>query len=125
MDDKIHGISTLLSCNYSHGSSQGTGFFYQSLAEVDPTQKGGQWRAVEALYIVTNRHVVLAKQGEDEIFPNVFTFHLRKNVNGNIIWDAITLPVDELRKRAFFHPNSNVDVCAINILDLVTDRIKI
>lgn len=123
IDDQIHGISTLIHSSYSFGSSQGTGFFYQQLAPKDPT-KDAQWRAVTNTYLVTNRHVVLGRQNGDEYIPTSFTFHLRKRDGEAINWEPITLNSVELQQRAKFHPDPEVDVCIINVLDLITQKIK-
>lgn len=124
VDDAFHGISTLIISVIPGGQSQGTGFFYQQLAAKDPT-KEGQWRAVEKAWLVTNRHVVLPKiASEEEKVPETFSFHLRKMEGERIVWDPIVLQKTELLERARFHEDSDVDVCIIEILDLLTEKIK-
>ncbi len=123
VDDVFHGISTLIISVIPGGQSQGTGFFYQQLAPKDST-KEGQWRTIEKLWLVTNRHVVLSKTGSDEIVPETFSFHLRKIQSGRIAWDPIVLQKAELLERARFHEDTEVDVCLVEILDLVAGRIE-
>jgi len=123
IDDKLHGISTLLLVTFPGGQGQGTGFFYQKLSPKDSKQEA-QWRSIEKLWIVTNRHILLQKTDEKEITPNNLTFHIRKIVKQSIVWEPVTLDANELRKRARLHPNPEVDVAMIRIEDLFVDRIK-
>ncbi len=123
-DDAFHGITTLVISIASQCQSQGTAFYYQKLEKKDPTKKEGQWRKIEETWLVTNRHVVLPRMDNEEIVPDAFSFHLRKIENNKLIWEPITLSKEELIKRALFHQNRNVDVCAIKVLDLITERVK-
>ena len=123
VDDVFHGISTLVISVMPDGQNQGTGFFYQQLAPKDPT-KEGQWRAIEKTWLVTNRHVVLPKIGAEEKIPETLSFHLRKIQGEHIIWDPIILQKTEFLERAKFHEDPDVDVCIIEILDLLTEKIK-
>lgn len=123
VDDVFHGISTLVISVMPGGQNQGTGFFYQQLAPKDP-KKEGQWRAIEKTWLVTNRHVVLPKIGAEEKIPETLSLHLRKIEGEHIIWDPIILQKTELLERAKFHENPDVDVCIIEVLDLLTEKIK-
>lgn len=122
-DDTLHGISTPILCKSPIGSSQGTGFFYQSLGQKDPT-KDKQWVVIEETWLVTNRHVILNKIESIEHMPESLQLHLRKLDGDKIIWEPIILGKDNLRERAIFHPDIEVDVCAIRILDLLTEKVK-
>ena len=123
IDDAIHGISTLIEVRAQSVSSQGTGFFYQELSLKDPG-KEGQWREITELWLVTNRHVLLPRVYNAETKPTRLTFNLRKVSGDKVVWDPIVLGFEELANRARLHPNPSVDVCAIRILDLLTERIK-
>jgi hypothetical protein len=123
LDDTLHGISTLLLVTFQGKQIQGTGFFYQELAPRDPT-KNSQWRRIEALWIVSNRHIFLPKIEDKEIVPDSLTFHIRKIADNSIIWEAITLDIIELRKRIKLHADPQVDVAMIRIDDLFISRIK-
>ncbi len=123
IDDAIHGISTLIEVHTQGGSSQGTGFFYQELSPKDPS-KEGQWRKITELWLVTNRHVLLPRVNNAETAPTQLTFNLRKVSGDKVVWDPIVLGFEELANRARLHPNPSVDVCAVRILDLVTDRLN-
>lgn len=122
VDDAFHGITTLLVSSTPYGQSQGTGFYYQKLAPKDPT-KDAQWRAVEKTWLVTNRHVVLTKIKNCETIPTTFAFHLRKITETTPKWEPIVLNSQELLERTKFHPDANVDVCIIDVLDLLTEKI--
>lgn len=123
IDDRIHGISTILLTACQGIVSQASGFFYQELSPKDPT-KDAQWRDIKNVWIITNRHVLLPKLNGNECVPDTFTFHLRKNVNGIIEWEAITLDRTEIRQRARVHQDSFIDIAAIQILDLIIDKIQ-
>lgn len=124
IDDAIHGISTLILVSTPGGNSQGTGFFYQELGEKDPENDGGQWRTVENVWLVTNRHVALPVVEGNENIPETFTFHMRRAENERVVWDPITLDRAELLNRIRVHKDSGVDVCAVPVLDLLTAKIK-
>lgn len=123
VDDAIHGISTLIQVQTASGTSQGTGFFYQQLAPKDPS-KEGQWRAIVDAWLITNRHVLLPQPATGSLLPTSLTFHLRKVVNGSVVWEPITLDQDALLARVKLHANPDVDVCAIRVLDLLTEKLK-
>lgn len=123
VDDAIHGISTLIQVQTATGGSQGTGFFYQQLALADPA-KSGQWRAIENAWLITNRHVLLPPSPSGEAIPTSLTFHLRKVTNGSIVWEPITLDQSSIVARAKLHANPEIDVCAIRVLDLITEKLK-
>jgi hypothetical protein len=123
VDDAFHGITTLLVSSTPYGQSQGTGFYYQELSPKDPS-KDGQWRQIEKVWLVTNRHVVLPKINNNETVPTTFAFHLRKIDGSTLKWEPIILNAQELLERARFHPNVNIDVCIIDVLDLITEKIK-
>ena len=123
VDDAFHGITTLVGVTTPEGSAQATGFYYQRLTTADPT-KDSQWRQVEKTWLVTNRHVALPRVRGVEAAPSTFAFHLRRVDGTELRWDPITLDCDELLSRARFHPNPDVDVCVIEVLDLLTEKIK-
>lgn len=123
IDDTLHGISTLLLATFQGKQSQGTGFFYQELAPKD-SKKDAQLRTIEAVWIVTNRHVLLPNIDGKEILPDSFTFYLRKIVDDGIVWEPVILDVAELKKRVRLHKNPEVDVAMIRVDDLLIDRIK-
>lgn len=124
IDDRLQRISTLVSTltRTDDGqvfSGQATAFFYQELGPSDPNAHGPQWRSIKNIWLITNRHVVLPKIKEKEYLPIQLVFNLRKNVGSHLEWEGITLDRDELIRRARFHRDAGVDVCAISILDLV------
>lgn len=123
IDDAIHGISTLIQVQTAAGGSQGTGFFYQQLSPSDPN-KDGQWRAIENAWLITNRHVLLPRSPAGESIPISLTFHLRKVIGGAIVWEPITIDQSSLISRARLHANPEIDVCAILVLDLITEKLK-
>ena len=123
IDDIFHGISTLVISFYHRQPILGTGFFYQELSPKD-SAKNEQWRKIENLWLVTNRYILFPKIYKQELIPDKFQFHLRKIVDGAIIWDALELDRTELVKRAKFHTNKNIDVGIVRVLDLINDKLK-
>ncbi len=125
LEDRIHGISTLILSAAPGVSSKGTGFFFQKLGERTGPKDSASWVVIENLYLVTNRHVVLLKDKRGkEYLPEIFTFHLRKVVADSIMWAPITLSKAEIIKRLKIHPNPMIDVAIIDILDLVLENLK-
>jgi hypothetical protein len=124
IDDTIHGISTLISVATPSGSSQGSGFFYQELEPFDNIKKDRQWRNIDQVWLVTNRHVAFPRIEGNEIIPSTFTFHIRRLEGSKVIWDPIILNHEQLLNRIKLHKRDEVDVCAIQVLDLLKEKIK-
>jgi len=114
------GMTTIIKCGVNNTISQGSGFFYNQLAPPDPNKENGQWRLVEGMWLITNRHVALMKINGKEILPDYFTFMLREQLDDDCIeWFPITLSKDEMVKRLKLHQNETVDIVAIDIEDLL------
>ena len=123
LNDVLHQISTLIHTETAHFGTQGSGFFYSRLAPRDGERP--QWRTIEDMWLVTNRHVVIPKIQDAEYAPKNLTFRLRKLGSPDILnWEPIPLPADELESLAKFHPDSTVDVAVINIYDIVVRRVR-
>ncbi len=115
-NDALHSISTIIRANFGRFSSQGSGFYYSKIAAGDGD--GPQWRTVEDMWLVTNRHVVIPEK-------ETLEFCLRKlGPSGALEWDPVILSAQEIEKLAKFHPDNSVDVAVVNINDTVTNRIK-
>jgi hypothetical protein len=123
IDDVFHTITTLVSVSMPDGQSQGSGFYYQQLA---PAEKPGEpgWRTIEKTWLVTNRHVAFPRVSGKEQVPDSFSFHLRKVDGEKITWEPVRLTTTDLLDRAKLHPNPAVDVCVIEIHDLLVERFK-
>lgn len=120
--DRISSITTLIVSTSPGGNSMGTGFFYHQLEDRPPSSEP-RWLAIERMWLVTNRHVVLGPP-EHEALPSSLTFHLRRVAAAKLEWLPIALDTAEIVRRSKCHSNPRVDVCAIEVLDLVTARIK-
>ncbi len=123
IDDAVHGLSTIIIATASSNVVQGTGFFYQEFGQKDLT-KDAQWVPIEKVWLVTNRHVVLPRINGHENIPETITFNLRKINGDKIEWDPVTIKSNELLARAKFHINARIDICIIEILDLLTKKIS-
>ena len=124
IDDTFHGISTLLLTGFRGKQIQGTGFFYEELAAEDPNIKGYYWRAIEETWIVSNRHVFLPTVKEKEIIPDSITFHVRRIVGGDVVWDPVILNVTEIKKRLKLHTDPKVDVAILRVGDLLKEHME-
>lgn len=124
-NEAFHKITTLIQTTFSSGQTQGSGFYYQKLAPKDPT-KDAQWLRVDGTWVITNRHVVLRQIRPFEEKPTTIVFHIRK-IQENLVslaWQPIVLDAEQIHSRARFHPDPRVDVCAINVLDLLTNPVR-
>ena len=123
LNDALHGISTIIRADTTSFSYQGSGFHFSRLAP--PDEDAPQWRTIEDIWLVTNRHVVIPKREHVEFLPTRLEFGLRRvGPSDQLNWEDIVLSRDEIESLAKFHPDKSVDVAVINIHDLVTSRIK-
>ena len=119
IDQRLHGISTLIYCSWSDGSCSGTGFFYKVLGNTDPDKAEipGYVR-LDQLYLVTNRHVLVNEH--NQLAASV-TFHHRKVTAQGHDWIPITLCGQDLHRRCKFHEIDEVDVALVEVADLLLD----
>lgn len=123
-DNALYGLTTLIECGSKQFESQGSGFYYNVMSPKNLKSGRGQWRAIEGTYLITNRHVALPKINECEVIPDYFVFNLREIINNKVEWLSIQLNQKELKRRILLHQNTNVDVVAIKVDDLIIDIIK-
>jgi hypothetical protein len=121
-NDAFQGITTLVATIADAGAFQGTGFFYQQFAPADVQHP--EWKKVEKLWLVSNRHVIFPRVADQELVPSSVTFHLRKVQDDSLLWDPIAVPRDSLLERARVHPEASIDVCIVDVLGLVLDKLK-
>ena len=122
-DDMLYGMTTLIEAKIGEYKSQGSGFFYNILSPKDPSViEGGQWRNIEGMWLVTNRHVALPKIDDHEMIPDIFTFNLRQVINGKVEWLPISLSKMDYLKRLKVHRDPEIDVAVINVCDLITPQ---
>ncbi|HVF60089.1 MAG TPA: trypsin-like peptidase domain-containing protein [Thermoanaerobaculia bacterium] len=124
VNDDFQLISTRVHVVADSGDALGTGFFYHQLGPKDPA-KETQWRMIQNLWLITNRHVALPRREGKELLPVSLTFFLRRtNADGALTWHPITLDRATLLKRLRLHSNPVVDVAAVDVLDLVKAELK-
>lgn len=124
INDDFQLISTRVVVATEAGQFLGTGFFYQQLGAKDP-EKEYQWRAIENLWLVTNRHVALPRVGDEERVPLSLSFFLRReNPDHSLAWHPITLDRAKLLSRLRVHANPVVDIAAVEVLELVMAEVK-
>ncbi len=122
-DDMLYGMTTIIESYINSYKSQGSGFFYNALEEKE-TLKDDQWRKIEGIWLVTNRHVALPKINDNEMIPDTFLFNLRQIVDGRVQWLPIILSKDEYKRRLKVHNNDFVDVAVIEVGDLIIEKMK-
>ena len=98
----------------------GSAFYFQKLEPVrDPSKAEPQWRAIQALYLVTAKHVIEPSRiGE----LSSVDFYLRRPGSSGVDWLPVTLSRDEVRKRLHVSPKPEVDIAVLDVLDVVTDK---
>lgn len=119
LNDTFNRISTII---YTDDRVQGTGFFFHEFGRTD--KNGPHWAKIERVWLVTNRHVVMPKGKTGERRPRKIVFHIRKIFDGKLMWEPIILTDHDINQRVRLHPDSSIDVSVINILDLITARLK-
>ena len=124
IDDTFHGISTLIKAECQENQFSGSGFFYEELAEKDPSKTGYYWREVKETWLVTNRHVLLPMIDEKECIPERITFYMRAIEGENVIWDPIEITTSKIKQRLKLHRESTVDIGILRIGDLITKQIN-
>lgn len=132
VDDRLHQVTTLIITSTNSGISSASGFFFHSLGPRDVSKSGPQWQIVTNTWLVTNRHVILPRlrtsfDGQiisQEILPSKLTFHLRKLEQGRLKWVPINLSTEELLHRTKCHSDPDVDVCVIEIGDILTGLVR-
>ncbi len=68
---------------------------------------------------------MLPQVGGKESFPDSFTFQLRHlAADGQLEWDFVVLDQRELLRRLKLHPDPEVDVAAVEVLELVKERVE-
>lgn len=116
---ELLGLTTIIiskfNINGSMITSQASGFYYNEMTPVDPNKKGPQWHRIDAHWLITNRHVVLYKQDNEEFLPEELIFCFRKVVDSKIEWDPIVLTKEDIKATLRLHTESNIDVALIDV----------
>ena len=123
INDALHNISAIIVTEAPGVSGQGTGFFYSRLA---PTEKDGpQWRQIEDMWVVTNRHEIVPRPYDSEIAPSKVTLNLRQFDDSNrLFWDPVEIKGDQVGSLIKVHRDAFVDLAIINIADIFISRIQ-
>ena len=123
-DEKIHNMTTLIHTQAAHGTMcAGTGFFYTATEQGDPDGPEYQWVRITGQWVVTNRHVVMPKHNGVEERPQSITIYMRRwDSQGRLEWGPIEIPANDIDERVKLHPNQDVDVAMIDILDLFVQK---
>jgi hypothetical protein len=121
--DRIQASTTLIITASGNGTTiMGTGFFYHKLEDKPPAPQP-QWVAIQRMWLATNRHVILGNPGSESL-PSSLTFHLRQVIDQKLQWLPVVLDQSAVLQRTKCHSNPAVDVCVVDILDLITERAK-
>jgi hypothetical protein len=120
--ESILRLTTLVDVHFDDGwRNVGSGFFFQVLSPPDQQKSGPQWRAIKEIFLVTNRHVLAPER-----FSHLqkLVFYLRRSKQIGADWVPIEVSRNELGKRLHLHPNKEVDVAVVSVLDLIDKEIK-
>lgn len=124
-EDRIYGATTIIECFFQDVRSQGTGFFFNEVEKDSEKNIDGQsYKKLLGTWLITNRHVALPIINNQEIVPNTLVFNLRRVINGETEWVPVTLRKEELLSRMKIHLDSNVDVVAIKIDDILIQAMR-
>jgi hypothetical protein len=121
MESLLPRLTSPVEVRFKDGqTSLGSGFFFQVLEPADPKSKEPQWRSVQRLCVITNRHVI---QPEKFSSFEKLVFNLRVRHGDGADWLPIEINQTALAERLHLHPNAAVDVAAVDVLDLVRNEI--
>lgn len=111
--DQLVYSTVKLTCYNSSVISDGTAFFMSM--DYDDTN-------ITAL--VTNKHVVTSDELHKCFLKQADLVMTKADKNGNPIDnDHVTLHIDDLENRCFFHPDTSIDLCFVFINDLI-DKLR-
>lgn len=122
-DDRVHSVTTPLEVQCSAGVTFGSGFFFGELAPGDGTDKP-QWRTVEKTWVVSNKHVLCPGDPKNPQAPESITVNLREVKDGRVEWFPINYSSDQVRRLMRLHPDSSVDVAALDVTAHITDMME-
>ena len=125
IESKLQDMATIVESGLNNVfKRQGTGFFYYAGTPVNSKAGGTKRKKLDGHWLITNRHIVLPKINDKEIIPDYFTFNFRETTaNKQIDWLPITYSYQEICEKIKLHPNSLVDVAAINIDDILLETL--
>src|SRR5882724_877468 len=96
VDERLHCVSTLVLSQWISLQSSASGFFFQEVAPPSGSEnvklQGGEWRKIEGVWLVTNRHVLV---NANQLATSI-TFHHRKLTPTGFQWVPITISADDL-----------------------------
>lgn len=109
--------------HYIDGSaSSGSGFFFEVLAPPNPDLPSNQPRTTLKAFLITNRHVITPPPKQFDQIAKLVFFLRTRTTSGGVDWLPVELPRAVLGPRLHFHSNPQVDVAAIDVFDLLTER---
>jgi len=128
IDDRLHALTTPINVAFvGNRVSQGSGFFFYDLEPKNG--EGPQWRGLRGQYLVTNRHVVFPPDfGGLEAVTHIseLRFFFRGISENRQSIKRVTKVLDgvAVAERTLLHHDSEVDICLIDIGDIVVSEIR-
>lgn len=128
IDDRLHALTTPVEVSFvGNRVSQGSGFFFYDLGPKNG--EGPQWRKVRGQYLVTNRHVVFPPdfggvEAVTHILKLSFFFREIDKEKQSVKRVIRTLDSTAVKERVLLHKNPEVDLCLIDIGDIVVGEIR-
>lgn len=136
LENDFEGFSTLVR-GYSNisGPCSGTGFFYYESNHQVSDNVINNWNDFvnKKTWLITARHNIYpppsqqehstpSSEGYEEYLPYEFRIYLKSNRTPK--WEEIILSDDELLKNGRIYNDTDVDIAAIEITDILKDRSK-
>ena len=121
VDKQLLFVTTLITTQFLDHNYSASGFFFQKdLPE-------GEEDLINNYWLVTNRHVIYAKDDfhHKKYLMDRLTFRVRVEEKGTsrLTWIEVTLSKDDLRKKAKVLSNYEIDVAVIDIKDKVKEAL--
>jgi hypothetical protein len=118
-DKRIGEFSCFLEMRNSDGDFSGSGFLYQMTETPEGTDTlKPHWVKILGRYVVTNRHVIFGLS-ENEKRPTNFRINIKAidDSTQTSKWQSIDLSASEIENSIYVHPDPNVDVAVIDVLE--------
>jgi hypothetical protein len=135
LKNEFEGFSTLVRGYFNFGPHSGTGFFYCESNHQPGDKVINNWTEFmnNKIWLITARHNIYPlppqvqqvsppSESYEERLPYEFRIFLKSNSSPK--WEEIILSEDDLLKNGRIHNDYDVDIAAIEITDILKDKLK-
>jgi len=113
-------MPTWITTRIGDGEQQATGFFIQKLR---PGYSDGDVRAIENVWLVTNRHVVLPNMEGKEILVDELLFRLWNEAKGRVRWLPLRMPREMVLRECRVHHDPRIDIAVLHVSEIFLDEV--